>query len=141
MNLRCRGPDGQVTLSSLDPAMTVAAFQELLVNRLSIPTECQELLAGFPPKPLQVSIADTALNLTASRVVFCFCAHSCCCTETLILCLILLNAFFSVQSLQALIVTLKCAVFHTIWLDAFYGCAAAARCSGCTFVITWNSKW
>lgn len=34
--------------------MTVAAFQELLADRLGVPAVCQELLAGFPPKLVQV---------------------------------------------------------------------------------------
>ncbi|DBB01393.1 TPA: hypothetical protein ACH3X1_000060 [Trebouxia sp. C0004] len=56
MNLRCRGPDGQTTLSGLDPEMTVAAFQELLASRLGVPLAYQELLAGFPPKSVQARI-------------------------------------------------------------------------------------
>lgn len=57
MNLRCRGPDGQATLTGLDPAMKIADFQELLANRLGVPVNVQELLAGFPPKPVQVCSA------------------------------------------------------------------------------------
>lgn len=34
--------------------MTVAAFQQEVANRLSVPPPNQELLAGFPPKLLQV---------------------------------------------------------------------------------------
>ena len=95
MNLRCRGPDGQVTLSGtvcityahtmykrlpfatntasgcplissrtagLDPAMTAAAFQQELAHRLGVPPLNQELLAGFPPKLLQVTEAAPLLD-------------------------------------------------------------------------------
>ena len=40
--------------------MTVAAFQELLAGRLGVPATSQELLAGFPTKPVQV--CSTTLN-------------------------------------------------------------------------------
>ena len=46
--------DTVMTLAGLDPEMTVAAFQELLASRLSVPAVYQELLAGFPPKLVQV---------------------------------------------------------------------------------------
>ena len=36
--------------------MTVAAFQELLASRLGVPIAHQELLAGFPPKPVQARL-------------------------------------------------------------------------------------
>lgn len=74
MNLRCRGPDGQTTLSGLDPEMTVAAFQELLASRLGVPIAHQELLAGFPPKPVQMpaeasAVALSSLNLANGNTV------------------------------------------------------------------------
>lgn len=34
--------------------MTVTAFQALLADRLGVPPACQELLAGFPPKLVEV---------------------------------------------------------------------------------------
>ncbi len=36
--------------------MTVAAFQELLASRLGVPIAYQELLASFPPKPVQARL-------------------------------------------------------------------------------------
>lgn len=36
--------------------MTIAAFQELLADRLGVPTDFQEILAGFPPTLVQVWI-------------------------------------------------------------------------------------
>ncbi|KAL0050495.1 hypothetical protein WJX82_000792 [Trebouxia sp. C0006] len=65
MNLRCRGPDGQTTLSGLDPEMTVAAFQELLASRLGVPIAYQELLAGFPPKSVQMPAEASAVALSS----------------------------------------------------------------------------
>ncbi|KAL3147363.1 hypothetical protein ABBQ32_002844 [Trebouxia sp. C0010 RCD-2024] len=41
--------------------MTVAAFQELLADRLGVPAECQELLAGFPPRLVQQQSEDEQL--------------------------------------------------------------------------------
>ena len=40
--------------SGVEPTTTVAAFQALLADRLGVPIACQELLAGFPPKLIQV---------------------------------------------------------------------------------------
>ncbi|DBB01392.1 hypothetical protein WJX77_010639 [Trebouxia sp. C0004] len=65
MNLRCRGPDGQTTLSGLDPEMTVAAFQELLASRLGVPLAYQELLAGFPPKSVQMPAEASSVALSS----------------------------------------------------------------------------
>lgn len=41
--------------AGLDPAMTVGKFQQELADRLGVPPHNQEVLAGFPPKLLQVS--------------------------------------------------------------------------------------
>ncbi|DBA66211.1 TPA: hypothetical protein ACH3X2_002587 [Trebouxia sp. C0005] len=68
MNLRCRGPDGQTTLSGLDPEMTVAAFQELLASRLGVPIAYQELLAGFPPKSVQMPAEASAVALSSLKL-------------------------------------------------------------------------
>ncbi|KAK9802938.1 hypothetical protein WJX72_000560 [[Myrmecia] bisecta] len=59
MNLRCRGPSGQYTLAGLEGSLSVRAFQQMLAEKTGVPAAAQEILAGFPPKPLQLP-ADSA---------------------------------------------------------------------------------
>ena len=73
LNLRCRGPSGQVTLAGaslvnfdveysqmsckapsyagLSPSLPVKEFLDLLHEKTGVPPASQELLLGFPPKP------------------------------------------------------------------------------------------
>ena len=45
--------------------MKISDFQELLANRLGVPVNVQELLAGFPPKPVQVCSAAHLMTLSS----------------------------------------------------------------------------
>lgn len=56
--LRARGPGGQATLTGLDATTTVSALKDLIAERVGVPAARQELLGGFPPKPLQVCVVD-----------------------------------------------------------------------------------
>ncbi|GBF96418.1 ubiquitin thioesterase [Raphidocelis subcapitata] len=60
--LRCRGPAGQATLSGLGGDTTVAALQALLADKTGVPAERQEVLSGFPPKPLPLSDGDATIS-------------------------------------------------------------------------------
>jgi len=44
----------------LDGALSLSAFQELLAEKTGVPAFQQELLAGFPPAPLQMPTASTS---------------------------------------------------------------------------------
>ena len=55
-SLRARGPSGQATLGGLDAGTSVADLQKMLEHQLGVPASRQELLAGFPPKPLEVCL-------------------------------------------------------------------------------------
>lgn len=44
--------------------MTIAAFQELLADRLGVPTDFQEILAGFPPTLVQMPPETSATPLS-----------------------------------------------------------------------------
>lgn len=50
LSFRVRGPSGQATLSDVDPSSSVAAFMEQLGQKTGLPPTRQEVLAGFPPK-------------------------------------------------------------------------------------------
>ncbi|PSC76056.1 Ubiquitin thioesterase OTU1 isoform A [Micractinium conductrix] len=52
LNLRVRGPEGQVTLK-VEPSATAAEFRQLLADKTGVPADRQEVRGGFPPKPLQ----------------------------------------------------------------------------------------
>jgi hypothetical protein len=52
--LRCRGPAGQATLAGVGAATSVAELLSLLEQKTGAPA--QEVLSGFPPKPLQVRV-------------------------------------------------------------------------------------
>ena len=43
-----------VAAAGVDPATTVQQFQELLLEKTGVSPAAQEVLAGFPPRPLQV---------------------------------------------------------------------------------------
>lgn len=53
-SLRVRGGSGQAVLSSLLPGTPLTELQELIAEKLGIPAQQQELLAGFPPQSIQV---------------------------------------------------------------------------------------
>ena len=53
-SLRVRGPGGQVTLTGVNPDISLQEFQLLLQEKTGVSAARQELLSGFPPKPLQV---------------------------------------------------------------------------------------
>lgn len=60
--LRVRGPSGQATLSAAAGAdTTIAALQQLVEEKLLVPAARQELLCGFPPRPLQLSDASATI--------------------------------------------------------------------------------
>ncbi|KAG1656459.1 hypothetical protein FOA52_005890 [Chlamydomonas sp. UWO 241] len=52
LNLRCRGPDGMVTLAGLEPSMPLGDFRSLLSSKTGVAPGSLSLLAGFPPKPV-----------------------------------------------------------------------------------------
>ncbi|BDA47793.1 probable ubiquitin thioesterase OTU1 at C-terminar half [Coccomyxa sp. Obi] len=54
MNIRCRGPSGQSTLSGLDGGLSLSDFQEMLAEKTGVPASHQELLGGFPPAPISL---------------------------------------------------------------------------------------
>lgn len=64
MNLRARGPNGQATLTGVEPTTAVAEFQLLLESKLGVPINNQEILAGFPPKLLQLPSDAAATPLS-----------------------------------------------------------------------------
>lgn len=66
ITLRCRGPNGQATLSGVAHDMPTAAFLEMLAEKTGVPAGALEILSGFPPKLLQLTatggtVADLGL--------------------------------------------------------------------------------
>lgn len=57
--LRCRGPAGPVTIG-VEDTCTVHELQQIIADKTEITVERQELLAGFPPKALQLTGAQTS---------------------------------------------------------------------------------
>jgi ubiquitin thioesterase OTU1 len=51
LTLRVRGPNGQATITCPDGA-TLAQLQQLIAEATQVPLGRQELLGGFPPRPL-----------------------------------------------------------------------------------------
>ena len=61
-SLRCRGPSGQAVLTGLDGATTtVDALRRMLHEKLGVAPERQEVLAGFPPRPLALPNGGAAI--------------------------------------------------------------------------------
>ncbi|CAL5229044.1 g12293 [Coccomyxa viridis] len=66
MNLRCRGPAGQKTLTGLEPSMQLQDFLELLGKETGLAPGELEILAGFPPAPIALpSSAGSTLSSLA----------------------------------------------------------------------------
>ena len=42
------------SIAGLDPDMSVSDFQDLLVGHSGVVVEDQEILTGYPPKPVEV---------------------------------------------------------------------------------------
>mmetsp|Transcript_25781 Transcript_25781/g.69925 ORF Transcript_25781/g.69925 Transcript_25781/m.69925 type:complete len:124 (-) Transcript_25781:67-438(-) len=59
LSFRCRGPTGQSTLTGIEASTSVSDFCTLVASKTGVPPEQQEMLAGFPPKPLELP-ADRA---------------------------------------------------------------------------------
>ncbi|GLC69894.1 hypothetical protein PLESTF_000892900, partial [Pleodorina starrii] len=64
ITLRCRGPNGQATLSGVDPGMSTHDFLDLLSAKTGVPAAFIEILTGFPPKTIQVP-ADGTVSMLA----------------------------------------------------------------------------
>lgn len=54
LTLRCRGPSGQATISGASTDMSVSEFQNIVAEKTGVAPHRQEILAGFPPKVLEV---------------------------------------------------------------------------------------
>ncbi|KAF5837731.1 hypothetical protein DUNSADRAFT_3986 [Dunaliella salina] len=54
LSLRCRGPTRQSTLTGIEASTSVSDFCVLVATKTGVPPEQQEILAGFPPKPLEL---------------------------------------------------------------------------------------
>ncbi|CAK0785142.1 hypothetical protein CVIRNUC_008348 [Coccomyxa viridis] len=54
MNLRCRGPMGQKTLTGLDPNMRLGNFLEVLERETGLRAKEIDILTGYPPAPVRV---------------------------------------------------------------------------------------
>eukprot|EP00798_Chlamydomonas_sp_ICE-L_P022763 gene22763-29931_t len=67
-NVRCRGPAGQSTLQC-DSDMPVFEFQALLQEKTGIAADRQEVLAGFPPKPIEWPSDCAAASLSTLPLV------------------------------------------------------------------------
>ncbi|KAF8057140.1 OTU2 [Scenedesmus sp. PABB004] len=60
-SLRVRGGSGQATLGGLDGATPLLELQQLVAERLGVPVDRQELLGGFPPRPIAADDAAAPL--------------------------------------------------------------------------------
>ncbi|KFM28485.1 Ubiquitin thioesterase OTU1 [Auxenochlorella protothecoides] len=71
MNLRVRGPRGLATLPSVDPTTSTSEFRNLLESATGIPALRQEVLAGFPPRPLDLTsdVSITVLGIKAGDML------------------------------------------------------------------------
>lgn len=59
-NLRVRGGSGQATISNLSGNSTCSELHQVIAEKLNVAVDKQELLAGFPPKVIQVSMRSTS---------------------------------------------------------------------------------
>lgn len=54
MDLRLRGPKGQSTLRGVDASVELRGFLDEVAGSTGVSRACLQLLAGFPPKPLEL---------------------------------------------------------------------------------------
>ncbi|GIL92406.1 hypothetical protein Vretimale_6476 [Volvox reticuliferus] len=67
LTLRCRGPNGQCTLSGVDTGMSIQAFLEMLSEKTGVSSGVIEILTGFPPKAIQVPQDGTVFSLALAN--------------------------------------------------------------------------
>lgn len=60
--VRCRGPAGQTILSGVDQSTTLAELQRLVEGATGVPIRKQEILLGFPPRPVDVSDSSALIS-------------------------------------------------------------------------------